>query len=120
MPAFGATNNNVLQEMNIDDSQASADYFHSIADLAQRLADKRIAVYEHAFHYMAFGSWEIVAGRRAQMIRFTYDGKDSLLSYDDAGIKPTKPEDRQHRRIKAWEGEDPFEVVVKIAEAAFQ
>lgn len=108
------------KKMKIDDSQSSADYFRSIADLAQRLADKRIAVYEHVFHYMAFGSWEIVTGRRAQMIRFTYDGKDSLLSYGDAGKKPTKPEDLQHRRIKTWEGEDPLELVAKITEASFQ
>ena len=116
----GATTQTFCNKMKIDDSQSSANYFRAIAELAQRLSDKRIAIYEHGFTYMAFGSWEIVTGRRKQMIRFIYDGKDSLLSYGDAAIKPSKPDDRQHRRIATWEGEDPLEFVAKITEAAFQ
>jgi hypothetical protein len=78
-----------------------------------------IAIYEHSFTYMAFGSWVIVAGRRKKKLRFTYDGKDSYLSYCDASVKPRSHSDLQHRRFATNEGEDPFEFVVEVLEREF-
>ena len=105
--------------MPIDDSQSSAGYFQSVANLASQLAKKKITVYEHSFTYMAFGSWEIVAGRRKKMLRFTYDGKDSYLSYCDASVKPQSYTDLQHRRFATHEGEDPFTFVADVLEKEF-
>jgi hypothetical protein len=105
--------------MKLDDSQSSADYFRSVASLAERLAQNRIAVYEHKFNYMAFGSWEIVAGRRRRTLRFTYDGKDSYLSYCDSSIKPQSYTDLQHRSFASHEGGDPFALVAEVLEREF-
>ena len=105
--------------MKINDSQSSADYFKSVATLAEQLAGKKIAIYEHKFTYMAFGSWEIVTGRRSKMIHFTYDGKDSYLSYCDATVKPQSYTDLQHRRFDTHKGEDPLEYLVKVLENEF-
>lgn len=105
--------------MKLDDSQSSAAYFKSVADLTERLAKRRIAVYEHNFSYMAFGSWEIVAGRRKKMLRFTYDGRDSYLSYCDASLTPQSHTDLQHRRFSTHEGENPFGFIADVLEAVF-
>jgi hypothetical protein len=105
--------------MNLDDSKFSATYFKSVASLAQRLAREQIAIYELTFSYMAFGSWEIVAGRRNRMLRFTYDGKDSYLSYCDASMKPRSHTDLQHRRFATHVGEDPLDFVAQVLEKEF-
>lgn len=105
--------------MSLDDSQSSANYFKDVAHLAERLVQKHIAIYEHRFIYMAFGSWEIVAGRRKRMFRFTYDGKDSYLSYCDASVRPQSHTDLQHRRCATHEGQDPLIVVAEVLEKEF-
>ena len=96
--------------MKLDDSQSSADYFKSVADLAERLAKKKVAVYEHSFTYMAFGSWEIVAGRRKKMLRFTYH---------NTSVTPKSHTDLQHRRFATHEGEDPLAFVAEVLEKEF-
>lgn len=103
----------------IDDSSSSAEYFVKVARLAERLASKRIAIYEHKFHYMAFGSWELVAGRRDGMLRFSYDGKDSLLSFGDAASAHRDGMGLEHRRVRTWEGEDPLAFVGEVLEQQF-
>jgi hypothetical protein len=105
--------------MSLDDSQSSADYFKSVANLAERLAKKKVAIYEHHFTYMAFGSWEIVAGRRSKILRFTYDGKESYLSYCDASVKPLSHTDLQHRRFTTHKGEDPLAFIAGVLENEF-
>ena len=105
--------------MFIDDSQSSAGHFKRVADFAERLAKSRVAVYEHSFTYMAFGSWEITAGRRRRMLRFTYDGKDSYLSWSDASVKAKSHTDLQHRRINTPKGEDPLAFVAEVLEKEF-
>ncbi len=105
--------------MNIDDSQSSAYYLRDLASLAERLARRKVSIYEHRFTYMAFGSWEIVAGRREKMLRFTYDGKDSYLSYCDSSVKPQSHLDLQHKRFATHKGEDPFAFVGEVLEKEF-
>jgi hypothetical protein len=105
--------------MNIDDSQSSAHYLRDVASLAESLAQRKIAIYEYQFNYMAFGSWEIVAGRREKALRFTYDGKDSYLSYCDSSIKPQSHHDLQHKHFATHKGEDPFAFVSEILEKEF-
>ena len=52
--------------------------------LAERLAGDHLAIYEHTYNQLAFGSWEIVIGTRHKRRRFTWDGKDSLLSVSES------------------------------------
>jgi hypothetical protein len=105
--------------MKLDDSQSSLAYFRSFADLTARLAKAKVAVYEHSFTYMAFGSWEIVAGNRKKMLRFTYEGKESYLSFCDAAVRPESHADLQHRRFSTHTGEDPFAFVAEVLEKEF-
>lgn len=103
----------------IDDSESSASYFMQVARLAERLASKGIAIYEHKFHYTAFGSWELVAGRRDRMVRFSYDGKDSWLSYGAAASAHRDGTGLEHRRVRTWEGEDPLAFTGDVLEEHF-
>jgi len=52
--------------------------------MAQRLAADDIAIYEHRYAALDFGSWEIVAGRRKSRIRFRWDGRDAALTIEQA------------------------------------
>jgi len=100
----------------IDDCQSAKTYFDEVAALATRLARAGISIYGHRFNYLAFGSWEIVAGRRDRMLRFTYDGKDSYLSYCDAAVKPKSHLDLQRRRFATDKGERPFDFLAEVLE----
>ncbi|HEX7861865.1 MAG TPA: hypothetical protein VF773_16135 [Verrucomicrobiae bacterium] len=108
-----------MKSDDIDDSQSSAGYFKRVFLLAERLARTGITVYEHKFDYMAFGSWEIVAGRRKKMLRFNYDGKDAYLSWCDAAVRPKTHTELEHRIFKTHEGEEPLTCVAEILEKEF-
>ncbi|HTF90576.1 MAG TPA: hypothetical protein VK843_19315 [Planctomycetota bacterium] len=107
------------RDIPIDDSGSSKRYFQQIASLAERLAKKRLSIYEHRFHYLAFGSWEIVAGTRERQLNFNYDGKDSYLMYRDASVKPRGPDDFKHHTFKTWKGEDPLAFIAEVLEREF-
>ncbi len=96
------------------DSQSSSDLFQDIAQLAKTAKKSRTAIYVFRFDFMAFGSWEIVAGRRRRMIRFTYDGKESYLSYGDASVEP-----KSHKQFAALEGDNPIEFVGAVLTKEF-
>ena len=55
------------------------EHFRLLDDLANSCTEKGIAIYEHRYHYLAFGSWTIVAGRRKNRMRFDWNGKEKLL-----------------------------------------
>ena len=103
----------------IDDSESSAKHFRSLSEIDARLASKRIAIYEHSFHYLAFGSWDLVAGTREKMMRFSYEGKESYMKYGDASVVARDYSDLEHRSFHTWEGEDPFEFAADVLEAMF-
>lgn len=52
--------------------------------MAHRLAALDIAIYEHQYAALVFGSWEIVAGTRKKRMRFRWDGRDAALTIEQA------------------------------------
>lgn len=104
--------------MSTDDSHYSENYFQALATLAERLARKRIALYEHKFDLLSFGNWEIVAGRRKKMLSFSYDAKESCLSYCDAAVRPHHGSNDVHARRLNPE-ENPFNTIADILENEF-
>ena len=54
-------------------------FLNAVGGLATRLSVDGIAVYNLRYDYPAFGSWELIAGRRRSRVRVTWDGKEAAL-----------------------------------------
>lgn len=78
------------------DAQSSVRHIEAVLAMAQRLSASDIAVYEHSYHALVFGNWTIVAGKRKERVRFSWDGRDAFLTVEQA----TFPDSRQRTE---WE-----------------
>jgi hypothetical protein len=65
-----------------DDANSGVSHFGHLLSLAERLASQSVALYYHEWHFDAFGSWSIVAGRRHRRFRFVWDGKEFSIHVD--------------------------------------
>lgn len=77
--ARGSQVSSALYGMNTD-ADTTILHFGLMEWLAEKLAGDHLAIYEHTYKHLAFGSWEIVIGTCHKRRRFTWDGKDSQLS----------------------------------------
>jgi hypothetical protein len=78
----------------MSESSESLTFLTAVAELATRLADDRLAIYSLTYHSLAFGSWEIEAGRRSARVRVTWEGKDRHLRVSTAEVKSGSSERR--------------------------
>ncbi|MBS0376672.1 MAG: hypothetical protein JSR73_19015 [Proteobacteria bacterium] len=93
----------------MSDAAYSLALLNAIAGLATRLSVDGVAIYRLRYDYPAFGSWELVAGRRKARVRITWDGQDGHLraeagSVDAAGAiaaaRPVADRDYSRRRTE--------------------
>ena len=63
--------------MQVNDSAIA--HLEALARILRDLADQRIELVEHRYHAMAFGSFELVLGKGHDLLKFAWDGKESLL-----------------------------------------
>ena len=90
--------------------------------LAERLAPRGIAIYEHSYYLMSFGSWTIVAGRRTRGHRFSWDGRDAFLEISVSEHDSAVPARWSHIRtehIKARDLTIPFQFVAEYVEREY-
>jgi hypothetical protein len=72
------------------DAAYSLMFLNAVAGLATRLSVDGLAIYSVRYDYLAFGSWELVAGRRLARVRVVWNGKDAMLVADAARFgRPT-------------------------------
>src|SRR6185295_2830118 len=55
------------------DAQDSLQHLDAMLTLGRDLATESIAVFEHRFDYLHFGSWVLVAGSRHRRVRLVWD-----------------------------------------------
>jgi len=67
----------------MDDSQSAIEHLGRIEALAVKLADQGIAIYEHDYTMLVFGSFRLELGTRHRRWGFSWDGKEGFLSYSD-------------------------------------
>jgi len=93
----------------VSDAAYSLALLNAIAGLATRLSVDGVAIYALRYDYPAFGSWQIVAGRRKARVRITWDGRDGHLRAEagtpDAGGeftggRPVADRDYSRRRTE--------------------
>jgi hypothetical protein len=64
----------------MSDASASIAHFDSIVRILKDLASHKIALYEHHYHPQAFGSFVLVLGHAHERARFSWDGRECILS----------------------------------------
>jgi hypothetical protein len=91
----------------IDRSKDITDFDARITAMGKRLSQHGVAIVQKDYSAEAFGSWHVVAGDENKSIDFSYDRKDSCLTFRDAAVTPWDYRDLRHRRFETWSGEDP-------------
>ena len=66
------------------DSQSAIDHLERLASLAGVLAERGIAIYEHEYFMLAFGSFRLELGTRHTRWGFSWDGKEGFLDVSTA------------------------------------
>jgi hypothetical protein len=67
----------------VSDSQSAIDHLERLARLAGVLAERGIAIYEHEYLLLAFGSFRLELGTRHERWGFSWDGKEGFLGVSD-------------------------------------
>ena len=71
----------------MSDAAYSLMFLNAVAGLATRLSVDGLAIYDVRYDYLAFGSWELVAGRRLARVRVVWNGKDGVLEAHAARLE---------------------------------
>jgi hypothetical protein len=72
------------------DADSFLEHSRQIYSLAESLSQDGIAVYEHSYDMLSFGSWFLILGKRKSRLRFTWDGKDGVLKTEKALIPDSR------------------------------
>jgi len=80
-----------------DDTVSSIEHFQQICSLARQLSDIGVAIYEHHWDFLAFGSWTIEAGSRHRRFEFSWDGREFSISVSQCEFSDS----RSHQRWSA-------------------
>ena len=67
----------------MDDPQSAIEHLLRLKALAANLADRGIAIYEHDYTMLAFGSFRLELGTRSRRWQFSWDGKEGFLSFSN-------------------------------------
>ena len=99
----------------MNDSQSAIDHFRRLERLAAVLSDRGIAIYEHRYYLLVFGSFSLELGTRHRRWGFSWDGKDGFLSVSDAYApkegRPAPPVSGRAERLDTGDLDAPFRFI---------
>jgi hypothetical protein len=61
------------------DANSFLEHSTQIHSLVASLSRDGIAIYEHSYDMLAFGSWLLILGKRKYRFRFIWDGRGGIL-----------------------------------------
>jgi hypothetical protein len=70
----------------MSDSSTAIAHFDSLLRILRDLGSEGIALYEHQYNPQAFGSFVLVLGRPHQRAKFSWDGREFILSMSIADV----------------------------------
>jgi len=70
----------------MDDTESALKHFRAIISLGEKLKEIGVDYYEHQYYSLAFGSWTIIAGKRKERTKFSWDGRDGFLELWEANF----------------------------------
>ena len=97
------------------DSESAIKHLRRVGLLAEQLKPLGVAIYEHHWDCLCFGSWTITAGRRKDCYEFGWDGREFFMSVghsndvSSGGPQHWKPVDNQRLPPEDWK--DPLEFI---------
>jgi hypothetical protein len=95
-----------------DDARSTIEHLKRVASLADGLEKMGVAIYEHHWDCLCFGSWTITAGRKKDCLEFSWDGRDFFLSVshssDISGGRPQTWRPHETHRLSPGDGRDPL------------
>lgn len=72
------------------------EHFSAMAQLEASFAARKICIYEHSYHYLAFGSWMLVIGNAHKRLQFVWEGRDGALTAYAATLQSQKDHPQWH------------------------
>jgi hypothetical protein len=104
-------------------SQSAAKLIRRLSELAERLAARDIVVASLHADYSLFGSWQLIAEKHHEAIRFFWDGRDSYITTESSPIRQNSaPNEWKHETAKGFDvpsGGDPLRFVEEYLERRF-
>jgi len=100
-------------------TQTTLHHLHALQALVQVLAGEGIELEQYQYDGAAFGSFVLVLARGKENVRFTWDGKESMLSVERRSSKTNQGagEWEHDAFIQAASSEDAFAEIGSNAEA---
>lgn len=104
-------------------SESAFRHITRLHDLAEALHKNGIAILEHAYHALAFGSFVLVVGRPRKRLKFGRDGKNFFLDVScaegDSSTVVPKWERRENARLGAIEHDELFRIIKNMSGREF-
>ena len=102
--------------MNI--TEQSIEHLKALLFIAEELREAGIAVLQHSYHPMAFGSFILEVGKPHSKVLFEWDGKESILSISFARLtnQNENPEWVHDAKISLPDGEGIYQEIASNAE----
>jgi hypothetical protein len=73
-----------LGEKIMNDAETALQHFRAIVSLGEKLKEIGVAIYEHQYYSLVFGSWAIIAGSRKVRSKISWDGRDRFLDFSES------------------------------------
>lgn len=99
----------------MNDSEESMKHFMMMHFLASDLAKKCIAVYEHEFAMLTFGSFTVIAGTRHKRWRFIWDGKDGVMTVSFVAVSDSRSAPEWRTLLSGCPSDTPYEYIKNYA-----
>ena len=94
------------------DADSSISHLQRVVALADTLKKSGVAIYEHHWDSLCFGSFTITAGRRKDCFEFSWDGREFFISVSHSSdVSSGRPETwhpMANHRLSPDDGKDPI------------
>ena len=104
-------------------SQNAARFIRELSELSERLAARDIVVSSLRALYSQFGSWEIIATKHEEAVRFFWDGRDGYITVEGSPIRghsaPNEWKQETARGFDKPSGGDPIRFVEEYLTTRF-
>ena len=68
----------------MNDAETALQHLRAIVSLGKKLKEIDVAIYEHQYYSLVFGSWTIIAGNRKDRSKISWDGRDGFLDFSES------------------------------------
>jgi hypothetical protein len=104
-------------------SQSAAKFIAELSELAERLAARDIVVGSLRAEYSFFGSWQIIAEKNDEAVRFYWDGRDGYITVEGSPIHDhSAPNEWKQETAKGFDrrsGDSPVRFVEEYLQKRF-